>query len=51
LIKATLEQSIDKPFETVLAAMGVKGLGIGHVRRVKQAGFDSLEKITHAGGL
>ena len=48
LIKATLAQSIDKPFETVLAALGVKGLGFGHIRKLKQAGFDSLEKITHA---
>jgi DNA ligase (NAD+) len=48
-IKASLEQSIARPFETVLAAMSVKGLGIGHIRKLKQAGFDSLEKITHAG--
>ena len=48
LIKATLKQSIDKPFETVMAAMSVKGLGIGHIRKLTQAGYDSLEKITHA---
>jgi DNA ligase (NAD+) len=48
-IKVSLEQSIASPFETVLAAMSVKGLGIGYIRKLKQAGFDSLEKITHAG--
>jgi DNA ligase (NAD+) len=48
LVKAALEQSKDQPFEAVLAAISVKGLGIGHIRKLKQAGFDSLEKITHA---
>jgi len=48
LIKAALEQSIDNSFETVLAAISVKGLGIGHIKKLKQAGFDSLEKIIYA---
>jgi NAD-dependent DNA ligase len=48
LIEASLEESMDKPFETVMAAISVKGLGIGRIRKLKQAGFDSLEKILDA---
>ena len=47
-IKAALERSRNESFETVLAAIGVKGLGTANIRKLKQAGFDSLEKITHA---
>ncbi len=45
---ASLAQSRKKPFETVLTALGIPGLGKANVRALTAAGFDSAEKIMNA---
>ncbi|MGE0083496.1 MAG: NAD-dependent DNA ligase LigA [Desulfococcaceae bacterium] len=45
---ADLAQSRKKPFETVLTALGIPGLGKGSIRALIAAGFDSADKIMNA---
>ncbi len=45
---ASLAQSRKKPFETVLTALGIPGLGKGSIRALTGAGFDSADKIMNA---
>lgn len=48
LIQTGLEESKQRPFHTVLAALGVEGLGKRAAEQLVAGGFDSMEKILAA---
>lgn len=47
-IIASIEQSRSKPFQTVLSALGIPGLGSRNIRSLTKAGFDSIDKLLDA---
>jgi len=44
-IKRGIAESKNRPFETVLAALGVKNLGIGLIKLLLKSGIDSFDKL------
>ncbi|KPA11624.1 NAD-dependent DNA ligase LigA [Candidatus Magnetomorum sp. HK-1] len=44
-IKRGIEESKKKPFETVLAALGIKNLGIGLIKLLIKSGIDSFDVL------
>ncbi len=49
LLAASIEKSKNNPFQVVLSALGIRGLGTKNIRIVAEAGFDSVDKILNAG--
>jgi len=47
-IMASIEQSRSKPFQTVLSALGIPGLGPRNIKSLTRAGFDSIDKLLDA---
>jgi len=44
-IKRGIAESKKRPYETVLAALGIKNLGIGLIKLLVQSGIDSFDKL------
>ena len=44
-IKRGIEASKNKPYETVLAALGIKNLGIGLIKLLVESGIDSFDRL------
>jgi DNA ligase (NAD+) len=44
-IKRGIAESINRPYETVLAALGIKNLGMGLIKLLVQSGIDSFDKL------
>ncbi|MDM8525936.1 NAD-dependent DNA ligase LigA [Desulfococcaceae bacterium HSG8] len=49
LLTKSIEESKASPFPVTLSALGIKGLGPGNIRRLTEAGLDSVDKILNAG--
>ncbi|MDM8516866.1 NAD-dependent DNA ligase LigA [Desulfobacterales bacterium HSG16] len=45
---ASIEQSKDRPFHTVLASLGIEALGTKNIKILLNAGFDSVDTILNA---
>lgn len=48
-LMAGIEQSKDRPFQTVLASLGIEALGTKNIKIILNAGFDSVDSILNAG--
>ncbi|QTA93713.1 DNA ligase [Desulfonema magnum] len=48
-IAASIEKSKNNPFQVVLFALGIRGLGTKNIRLLTTAGLDSVDKILKAG--